>query len=153
MRSPEVELIARGVLIRRARILLCKSIKHQYLYLPGGHIEFGEPAKRSLEREFLEECGLAVRATELLVVSEESFDSSRRTHHEVNVVFHVEWPNETRLGAVQSREPGISFEWVPLSDVADRDVRPPSIKAWLAARQSTSSPRFISGLGRSSAQA
>ncbi|MBY0262673.1 MAG: NUDIX domain-containing protein, partial [Phycisphaerales bacterium] len=85
-----IEFIARGVLIAGSRVLLCRNLKHDYLYLPGGHVEFGESAAAALAREFLEEAALPVRVGPLALVSEGTFATKRRGHHEVNLVFHVE---------------------------------------------------------------
>src|SRR5262249_814619 len=43
-----IEVIARGLLRDRSQILVCQSLKHGYCYLPGGHVEFGEPAAVAL---------------------------------------------------------------------------------------------------------
>jgi 8-oxo-dGTP diphosphatase len=130
----DIEFIARGCLIERGRVLVCENTKHGYLYLPGGHIEFQESAARALSREFLEECGLAVSVRALGLVSEGSFRTRKRAHHEINLVFHVE-----RVGGgggrerdeIRSREKGIAFHWVDLATVVDRDIRPNAAKAWL----------------------
>lgn len=89
-RDSHVEFIARGLLIRAGRVLLCRNIAKDYLYLPGGHVEFGEPAAAALEREFLEETGRVVRAGHCLLVSEHAFKQGKKHRHEINLVFHVE---------------------------------------------------------------
>ncbi len=139
-REDSIEIIARGCLIQASSVLLCRNTKHGYLYLPGGHVEFGESAATALEREFLEECGVIVRAGALALVSEGSFATKKREHHEINLVFHVERPGTVaksasrtaRPAAIRSLEEGIQFEWVELSAVVDFDIRPTAAKAWLA---------------------
>jgi ADP-ribose pyrophosphatase YjhB (NUDIX family) len=135
--SPGIEFIARGCLIHGSRVLLCRNVKHGYAYLPGGHVEFQESAASALAREFLEECGLPIRVGGLALVSEGVFPARKRMHHEVNLVFHVEQTSarsENRDGPlpVESREPGISFEWIELAAIPETDVRPIAAKAWLA---------------------
>lgn len=129
-----IELIARGVLVRNGQVLLCQSIKHGYFYLPGGHIEFGEPAAAAAEREIREELGVKVRAGELALISEGAF-SAKRDHHEINLVFHVEHPSPWPKGLTnpKSKEPHIAFRWVELAAAQDLDIRPTAVKAWLAA--------------------
>lgn len=130
--SPQpIEVIARGCLLEGSRVLLCRNLKHGYLYLPGGHVEFGESAAAALQREFLEECAMPVRVGNLALVSEGAFPTRKREHHEINLVFHVE---RSGGGAkpIQSREEGIAFEWMELAAVADTDIRPLAAKAWLA---------------------
>lgn len=131
-----IELIARGVWIHGSRVLLCRSVKKGYLYLPGGHIEFGESAARALEREFLEETNVAVRARELLLASEGSFSTGKRAHHEINLVFRAEPKSPTaapKPPKISSAEPEITFEWIDLAAAVDLDIRPLAIKAFLAA--------------------
>jgi len=93
--NPEIEVIARGLCTTGSRVLLCRNIKGEYYYLPGGHVEFGEPADLSLAREFMEETGIHAEVGELLLVSEHTFINQRpgkknKAHHELNLVFHVE---------------------------------------------------------------
>ncbi len=139
--SHGIEFIARGLWLHGSRVLLCRNLDKGYLYLPGGHVEFGESAAGALEREFLEECGVRVTAGPLALVTEAVFDTRKRRHHELNLVFHVEPPaaGRKREGAsdeppaVRSLEAGIGFEWVDLAAAVDLDIRPLAVKAWLAA--------------------
>lgn len=139
MPSPTIEVIARGLLLRDGEVLLCREVEHGYLFLPGGHVEFDEPAAAALEREMIEECGLEVRAGPLLLVTEQRFDQKRR-HHEINLVFHMAPAHGPAPETVTSREPQIAFEWVPLAAAQELDVRPDSIRAWLAAGGRTEGP-------------
>lgn len=119
----EIEVIARGLAIREHKVLLCRSIKHGYSFLPGGHVEFGETSPQALSREFEEEAGIQVKVGGLVHIHEHIFRQGRRVRHELNVVFHVEHvPSD-----VQSREPKIAFDWVDLGDIPDRDLRPDAV--------------------------
>ena len=126
-----IEIIVRGALFRGSAVLMCRNVKHGYLYLPGGHIEFGEGARAALEREILEECGLRVRAGALALVTEGAFDTRKRRHQEVNLVFHVEHDAGPPPERVNTREGAIDFQWLDIAAVTDLDVRPMAIKAWL----------------------
>ena len=140
MAERQTEVIGRGVALRDGAVLLCKSLDGGYFYLPGGHVEFGERAREATEREFLEETGLGVRATDLVLVTEASF-VQKKPHHEITLVFLVEhaagaWPHE-----IKSAEDHLGFEWVDLGAIVDLDVRPPSQKAWLVTGGGGPSPR------------
>lgn len=131
--SGEIEFIARGLLTSGSKVLLCQNVKHGYLYLPGGHIEFAESARAALVREFLEECGVQVRVGSLALASEATFQTKKRWHHELNLVFHVEHAGKGDLKKVRSKEDGIAFVWVDLAAVPELDIRPLAVKAFLAA--------------------
>ena len=125
----KIEFIARGLARLGDRVLLCRNRKHGYVYLPGGHVEFGEGAQRALEREFEEETGLDVKAGGLLFVSEGRFEQKGKPRHELNLVFHVEhphWPDPA-----PSLEDDIDFVWAGPSELRELDLRPASIRSWL----------------------
>mgnify|MGYP001107648269 CR=1 FL=1 len=143
-----IEVIARGVLVCGGKVLLCRSVEHGYLYLPGGHVDFGESAAAAVRRELIEEAGLRVEVGELGLVTEAVFEARGKRHHEINLVFHVEpsreegqWGGDGGAASssspsppppVQSLEPEIAFDWVDLAAMPDTDVRPAAVRAWLA---------------------
>lgn len=126
-----IELIARGVLMRQGKVLLCRSVRGGYFYLPGGHVEFGEKAAAAVRREFKEETGLDIVVGQCVLVTEGHFFAGDREHHEVNLVFLVEHEGDG-LDHFSSREPEIAFEWVDLAAIVSFDVRPLAVRAWLA---------------------
>lgn len=131
----KIEVIGRGVLIENGRVLLCQNVAGGYYYLPGGHVEFGEAASQAVAREFEEETGLTVAVGPCVLVTEGAFETSGKKHHELNVVFHVEREAvdaESKDGAPISREASIAFEFIDLAAIVNTDVRPVSIRAWLA---------------------
>ncbi|MEC9373734.1 MAG: NUDIX domain-containing protein [Planctomycetota bacterium] len=131
--TPPIEIIARGLLWRGGHLLLCQNVQAGYCYLPGGHVEFNEPADAACAREFAEETGLKVTPGACRLVAEVRFEDARaRRHHELNLVFHVE--HATPLpDEIPSREPQIAFLWAEPAQIVDLDVRPAAIKAWLLA--------------------
>ncbi len=127
-----MEIIARGVWKASGRILLCRKAENGYFYLPGGHVDEGESVRDALRREFLEETGLTVNVVRGLAIAECAFEQCGVQRHEINLVFHVE-----HLGgndappAVESREPGIEFEWIRRDEMASLDFRPDVLRDWL----------------------
>lgn len=140
--SGHVEIIARGVAVDRreiggtrvARVLMCQNKKRGYYYLPGGHVDFGETAAGALQREIMEEMGIASIIGPPLLMHECAFHDGKGQHHELNIVFHVEhlgqvgkpWPDPPPCA-----EDHIAFAWLPLSELERFDVRPARASAWL----------------------
>ncbi|MEL7472367.1 MAG: NUDIX domain-containing protein [Planctomycetota bacterium] len=136
-RSDAIELIARGVTASRGRVLLCRNIERDYHYLPGGHVEFGEAAAEALAREYLEETGLQVRVGGFRFAAEQIFDQPNRKgrlvrRHEITLMFDVSVCPDAE-DQCPSLESDIAFDWVPLEQLPEHDVRPTSTKAWLLA--------------------
>jgi 8-oxo-dGTP pyrophosphatase MutT (NUDIX family) len=124
----KIELIARGLCLRAGKVLLCKSIKNNYFYLPGGHVDFGETAAAALAREFVEETGLAAKVGSLALIHEHFFRQGPHLRHELNLVFHVELDTDQ----VSSREKKLGFEWIAIDALGELDLRPDVHRAWLA---------------------
>jgi len=138
-----IELIARGALMRRGSVLVCRDKKGGYAYLPGGHVEFGETAEQALIRELKEESGLQVRAGACALVHEHFFEQKGAKRHELTLVFHMEPAGtEGALEEVKSLETHLTFEWMDLASVGDQDLRPQAQKAWLMAG-APMSPEFL----------
>lgn len=129
-----VEIIARGVAISDGRVLMCRNRKRGYYYLPGGHVDFGEPAAAALAREIQEEMGLPSRIGAPLWIHEASFHDGKVQRHEINLVFHVEHVGHAGSPMPDpppSAEPHIDFAWIPLNELDRHDIRPARAAAWL----------------------
>ncbi len=144
----KIEIIARGVLTWGAFTLVCRNLKHDYFYLPGGHVEPGECASDACTREFLEETGLVIRTLGCVLVCEARFTQHGKRRHEITTVFHVEHAGESheewgvdreKKGgpppAVASMEDKIAFEWIDREQLESCDLRPECMRKWLFGRQ------------------
>jgi ADP-ribose pyrophosphatase YjhB (NUDIX family) len=116
--NANIETIARGVCVKDNHLLVCLPAKGGRAYLPGGHIEFGEPAQVALEREILEEMGLVANAGRFLAVSENRFEQKGETHCEINLVFALDIPKIAPPVDPPATESWIRFAWVPLTQEA-----------------------------------
>jgi 8-oxo-dGTP diphosphatase len=113
-RAPAIEVIARAVIRRGDKVLLCQTKEGGWWFLPGGHVEFGEPVKEALLRELEEELGLRqVTIKSLIGTVENKFPVGDRIQHELNLVFEVE---ETEEQLIESREAHLDFAFLDVND-------------------------------------
>ena len=123
-----MELIVRGLVRAGTEVLLARPSDDGWYFLPGGHVEPGEPAAVALRRELAEELGFGDAVIGgVLAISENRYADARGDHHELNLVFDVSTPGPE----VRSSEPHLVFEWVDRSRVGELDVRPSSLAAVL----------------------
>lgn len=146
MKKEIVEVIARGICIKSEKILLCQNIKAGNVYLPGGHTEFNETARYSLEREIIEELGVASVAGSFLGMVENSFIQNGEQHCEWNVVFELKIESLDPNDAVKAAEDHICFKWCELADLKNSKLEPAAlcdvIEKWMDA--GSDSERWLS---------
>jgi 8-oxo-dGTP pyrophosphatase MutT (NUDIX family) len=135
MDEPTIELIARGVFVHDGTLLVAKNRKGGHLFLPGGHVDFGEPAASALEREMMEELAAPLRASEFLGACEAVFHQTSRAgktrlHHEVSLLFRLE-PSDSASPidpkSFVSQEAHLEFIWLPLDQIQAQPLLPPGI--------------------------
>ena len=122
-----IEVIARGVCVKGGRLLVCHSKGARNTYLPGGHVEFTEPAAESLRREIEEEMGLEACVGRFLGGVEHSFIQKGRRHCEVNLVFAMDIPELDGQRRPSSREEYIEFTWVSLRGLTAAHLEPAAL--------------------------
>ena len=124
-RNPrQLEVIARGLLISRHGILACRPKSRINCYLPGGHVEFGEPASLALEREMMEELGIAAKAGKFLGTHEQAFLQGGIQHHEINLYFKMTAPALSTAKVLISHEDHIEFFWLKSGEMAEVNLLP-----------------------------
>ena len=124
MKKRCVEIIVRGVCVVDGALLVCRSRGATNTFLPGGHLEFGESARSALTRELVEEMGKDSCAGTFLGAVEHTFVQKGEPHCEVNLVFSLEIPGIAPSAAPASCESQLSFQWVPLGEMAEAQVEP-----------------------------
>ena len=132
-----IETIARGICVKGGKVLLCRGRKAGNLYFPGGHIEFGEKGATALEREVLEETGLASKAVAFLGVCEHRFvQNGSEDHAEINLVYALDIPDADPARPVEAKEGWIAIDWIDAGELADSAVEPAALRRvalqWLA---------------------
>jgi ADP-ribose pyrophosphatase YjhB (NUDIX family) len=129
--SQQVEVLARGVCIRDGKILLCHTKGAENTYLPGGHVEFREEARKSLRREIREELGVDVAVGRFLGVVEHSFFQRGTRHCEINLVFEMDVRGLDPAKEPVSEEEYIEFRWVPQKRLSDSNLEPAVLRKLL----------------------
>lgn len=110
----EIEILARGACVKAGRVLVCRNRKHGNIYLPGGHVDWGEDSKRALVREWREELGVPCRAGRFLGVVEQIYKARSGRACEISLVFEIVCPGISAKRNPPSAEDHLAFEWVPL---------------------------------------
>lgn len=101
------------------------------MFLPGGHIEFGESAKEALIREIEEETGITVQVSSFIAAVEHQWQGKTHQHCEISLIFFMTSTNLSSQKTPESREPNIEFLWHPLHDLTSINLQPSLLKAKL----------------------
>jgi 8-oxo-dGTP diphosphatase len=121
------EIIARAVIRDGGNLLVARARGSAWAFLPGGHVEPGEPVESALLRELAEELGAAGRILGFAGVVEHGYTDRGTAHHEVNLIFDAALD-----GRPVSQEDHLEFDWLPIDQLASADLRPSAVKAVIA---------------------
>lgn len=127
IKKGHIEIIARAVILHKNKILLCKQKKASHYFLPGGHIEFGEPIEKGLVREIREELGVPVKKIKFLRIAENWHGGDGRKRHEVNFIYQVTLKNWD----LESKEGHIEFYWNNGKTIRSVRILPVEVKKFL----------------------
>ncbi len=140
MSNKQIEVLVRGVLVRRGRILVCQGRGADNVFLPGGHVEFGEAAATALALEWREELGVSAKVGRFLGAVEHTYRQKSRAHCEVNFVFVVTCPALSSAADPESEEDWIRFRWISLAALSSSHLEPAplcrQLPRWLATAHS-----------------
>ncbi|UYN98121.1 MAG: NUDIX domain-containing protein [Devosia sp.] len=70
-------------------VLVCDEDDDGFSMLPGGRVELGEPSKLSLQREIVEEIGLAATVGDIALTSESFYRRMGYDMHELGLFYHA----------------------------------------------------------------
>jgi len=121
--SDSFEIIARAVIVKNGKILLCKGKGKEYYFFPGGHVEKGEKAEEALKRELDEELGAKSGKMSFIGAVENIFRDSY-DHHEINLVFEAEVSGDE----FASKEDHLEFKMISLDEFKKAEVLPMALK-------------------------
>ena len=138
----KIHVLSRAVIIDKNKIFLCKTLDLEinFYFLPGGHIENGESAEKSLLRELQEETGFGCHIKKFLGCLEYSFEpghSSICHNHEYNFIFEAESQHLKSDKKISCPEKHIELVWIPIASLAEIDFRAEPLRKLL--------PEWLSG--------
>lgn len=119
-----IEILARGACVKGGKVLVCRNRKHGNVYLPGGHVDWGEDSKLALEREWKEELGVPGQAGRFLGVVEQIYDARGGRTCEISLLFEVRCSKISVQKNPPSAEDHLAFEWVPLKELKQSGLLP-----------------------------
>ncbi|MEZ4768476.1 MAG: NUDIX hydrolase [Caldilineales bacterium] len=126
-----------GVVLDGDRVLLQQDPAGDFWFLPGGRCELGEAMTESLQREMMEELGIAVRADRLLWVVENFFRFDGYVFHEVGLywLMHLpeEWLAAHRSGPINGMEGDVPilFRWFDRREIGSIPLHPQFLRSAL----------------------
>lgn len=119
-----IELLSRGVCVKGGKVLLCRNRKHGNVYLPGGHVDWGEDSRAALVREWEEELGVPCKAGRFLGVVEQQFKARDGRTCEISMIFEVRCAAVSPQKDPPSAEPHLAFEWAELKTLKSSGLLP-----------------------------
>lgn len=120
-----IGIIARAVIVKNGKMLLCHGKADDYYFFPGGHVEFGEKVETALIRELVEEIGLQVSYPRLVGILGNRFTEKGFKYHEINFVYYVALPtSRVHPDGIHSAEDHIEFVWMPLARLGKERILP-----------------------------
>jgi 8-oxo-dGTP pyrophosphatase MutT (NUDIX family) len=119
-------ILARGIIIDSDYILVAKSKNADNTFLLGGHLEFNENLKKSLEREIMEEIGINSTIGEYVGCVEAQWIENNKMNQEINHVFMVDGINKEI--DIKSKENHLDIYWIRINDMEKENLLPISIR-------------------------
>lgn len=127
----EIEIIARALIVKQNKILLCQNLEKGHYYLPGGHVEIYEDILSALKREFYEETGHNLKISKFLGVLENFYKEEGEFIHEINLIFQ----GKISENKIKSKEDHIGFFWVDIRDLRKIKLLPVQIKKFIKSKK------------------
>lgn len=119
--------LARGIITSGDYVLLVRAIGDTMTFLPGGHIEFAEPAKEALKRELMEEASIDGEVGDFVGAAENEWEENGVLNAEINLLFHVE-TTLTSAVPVISNEPHLEFLWGHKQEIEAYNLYPVALR-------------------------
>jgi len=119
----KLRISAYGLLIENGQILLHLSSLNKKYSLPGGAIEIGESEREAVKREFLEETGYSVIATDIIDSGFKLFTFDNNYYHNVTLFYKVTRDSQTITVPTDTEESSGS-QFISLNNINFDDIQP-----------------------------
>ena len=126
-----------AVILHQNQVLIHRAEKDSFWTLPGGRVEFGEPASAALVRELREELGVSIKVERLIWLVENFFTYEAEDYHELALYFHASLPSDsglfTQKEPIRGDEEGIPliFQWHRVDALKDIELYPTFLRQGL----------------------
>lgn len=126
-----------GVILHENQVLIHKSPKDDFWALPGGRVEFQEPANETIKREMQEELGIDVCVERLLWVVESFFEHNSKSYHELGFYFLISTTSDATIYSQTQAFDGIEkdndliFKWHEIEDLENIEIHPKFLQSAL----------------------
>jgi 8-oxo-dGTP pyrophosphatase MutT (NUDIX family) len=117
-------IIARALVLSGQHVLLAHQKGASNTFLPGGHIDTGESAAFSIQREIHEELGLDSEIEHFLGCVEADWVVGGQENYEINLIFKTKINDLNHESPLVSREKHLEFFWSQVSDLDKNNLLP-----------------------------
>lgn len=118
--------------VQQEHILLCQDQRTpEYLFLPGGAVEAGEPSLAAAKREWYEETGLMVSDLVLTAILETFFELKNKAWHEIAFYYRIQ-QIDIKTEAFQCLDnKHVILKWLPINQLQSYEIYPKALKELL----------------------
>lgn len=132
---------AAAIIVENGCVLFAGNERDDYFYSIGGGVHMGETAEAAVEREVLEETGVAYQVDRLAFIHENFFDGDGSLEgmkcHEI-ALYYLMKPRKTQELNSHSFTQGVKEEmhWIPIPNIGNHRAYPAFLKDELQNLQS-----------------
>jgi 8-oxo-dGTP pyrophosphatase MutT (NUDIX family) len=126
LKNEYIHILSRGIIIDGDYILIAKAKSANNTFLPGGHLEYNENLKKTLEREIFEEIGINCMIGEYIGCLEARWSENGIINQEINHIFIVDGIN--RNMEIKSKENHLELYWIKINEMENENLLPYSMR-------------------------
>ena len=134
-----------GIAVHEGHLLVERNVIHDYCFVPGGRVEYGESAAEALARELYEELGEKVEVGRLVLVTDNFFEHGDERFQEVALYFLITFVPGSKIlsqdGVFEGAEPGTVFQWIRVDEAEQAVLFPELLRARVRAIPQT--PEYL----------